>query len=102
MTTKKILYQNRDDFARVLHVDDREPDADFAIETIMDVEPMLDEVKALRDLQAPRSDMKHVARVPVTVVERAMREGWFHDQKAWDRFLNDPDNRDFRVWEGRL
>jgi hypothetical protein len=31
-----------------------------------------------------------------------MREGWFHDDKAWERWLNDRDNRDFRVWEGRV
>ena len=46
--------------------------------------------------------MTHVAKVPVTVVERAMREGWFHDDKAWDKFLNDPDHKGFRVDEGRL
>jgi hypothetical protein len=37
----------------------------------------------------------------VTVVEKAMREGWFHDDAAWARFLNDADNKKFRVWQGR-
>jgi hypothetical protein len=31
-----------------------------------------------------------------------MLEGWFHDKKAWKRWANDPNNRDFRVWKGRL
>ena len=41
-----------------------------------------------------------IARVPFTVWEKAHNEGW--DKSDWDRFLNDPDNRDFRVWPGRV
>jgi hypothetical protein len=105
MATKKIIYDHRGDAVRVLHVDDRDPtgwNSEFTTELVQDVEPLLDDVKALRDYQNPNSNMKHVARVPVTVVEQAMREGWFNDQKAWARFLNDPDNAYLRVWEGRL
>lgn len=106
MATVKQLYDHVGNVARVLHVDDRDPtgwNSEFITETIEDVEPVLDSAARLRaDGHNPKSTMRHVARVPVTVVERAMREGWFHDQKAWDRFLNDPDNKGFRVWEGRL
>jgi hypothetical protein len=38
--------------------------------------------------------------VPFTVWERAYHEGW--DEAKWNEFLNDPANRDFRVWNGRL
>lgn len=102
MSQKKYIYDANGTVARVLHADDRDPFGDFAIETIEDVEPLLESVKVLRDDHKARGDMKHVARVPVTIVEKAMREGWFNDQAAWNRFLNDPDNKDFRVWEGRL
>ena len=43
-----------------------------------------------------------VARVPMTIVQQAVREGWHRDQKRWAAFLNDPENRMFRVWSGRV
>ena len=102
MSQKKFIYDAHGSVARVLHADDRDPSGDFTIETIEDVEPVLESVKRLREDHKPRGDMKHVARVHVTIVEKAMREGWFNDQAAWNRFLNDPDNKDLRVWGGRL
>ena len=54
--------------------------------------------------QAEHESARHMtttlARVPFTVWEKAYHENW--DQKDWDKFLNDPENRDFRVWGGRL
>jgi hypothetical protein len=54
--------------------------------------------------QAEHESARHatttIARVPFTVWEKAHHEGW--DQKDWDKFLNDPENRDYRVWGGRL
>ena len=86
----------------MLHADDRDPHGDFAIETIEDVEPLLDSVKVLRDEHRRGGDMKHVARIPVTIYEKAIREGWANDQAAWRRFLDDADNAAFRVWRGKL
>lgn len=99
----KIIYQADGTVARVLHVD-KPGDfySGFTTEVFEDVEPIIDSVKTLREDQRPRGDMKHVARVPVIVVEQAMREGWFHDQAKWNRWLNDSQNRDFRVWEGKV
>jgi hypothetical protein len=99
---QKIIYAADGTVARILHADDRDPFGDFAIQTVEDVEPLLDSVKELRENHRSGGDMKHVARIPVTIVEKAMREGWFHDDAAWSRFLNDPDNKGFRVWEGQL
>lgn len=42
------------------------------------------------------------ARVPLAVVDRAIREGWMNDKAAWRRWLNDADNRAFRVTGGRI
>ncbi len=99
---QKFLYDHTGTVARVLHQEGTEFDDTFHIETVEDVEPILESVKALRDDHRERSDMKHVARVPVTVVEQAMREGWFHDDAKWNQWLNDPQNKDFRVWEGTV
>jgi hypothetical protein len=100
--TKKVLYDHTGTVARVLHQEDETFDGTFHIETIEDVEPIIESVNVLRDEQRVRSDMKHVARVPVSVVEQAMREGWLHDDAKWNQWLNDPQNKDFRVWQGRV
>jgi hypothetical protein len=102
LPAQKVIYAADGTIARVLHADDRDPFGDFAIETIEDVEPLLESVKVLREDHKSRGDMKHVARIPVTIYEKAIREGWANDQAAWARFLNDPDNAAFRVWTGRL
>jgi hypothetical protein len=101
--SQKVIYDHTGSVARVLHTnDDGDPFGDFAIETVEDVEPAIESAKILADNHAERGDLKHVARVPVTVVEQAMREGWFHDDAAWRKWLSDPDNKKFRVWQGRL
>ena len=43
-----------------------------------------------------------VARVPMPIIQQAIREGWHRDEKKWRAFLNDPDNRAFRVWPGKV
>ncbi len=103
MAERKFIYEADGRIARELHVEDpTKADAGFTLNTVEDCEPIVESAKVLREDHKPRGDLKHVARVPVTVVERALREGWFHDQAAWNRWLNDPDNRAFRVWEGRV
>lgn len=98
----KYLYNADGTVARVLHYDKDNINGDFAIETIEDVEPIIESVKVLKDVQDNKSAMRHVARVPVTIVEQAFREGWLHDQDRWNKWLSDPDNKAFRVWEGNL
>ena len=99
--THRAIYDATGSVIRVINVP-RYADQDTVLETIEDCEPIVESVKVLRDAHAERGDMKHVARVPVTVVEKAMREGWFNDPEAWRRWANDADNKDFRVWQGRV
>lgn len=99
---RKYLYKADGTVARVLHARPEDPFGDFAIQTVEDVEPIIDSVKVLEENQDQKAHMRHVARVPVTVVEQAMREGWFHDQAKWNKWLNDPAHKDFRVWKGRV
>ena len=57
-----------------------------------------------RDADADQSGraFRLVARVPMPIVQKAMREGWHRDPQKWKAFLNDPDNRAFRVWQGKI
>lgn len=58
--------------------------------------------KAMSELPHNDKSMKPVAFIPDEVLNRAMLEGWFHDKAKWRAWANDPDNRDFRITQGRL
>ena len=47
-------------------------------------------------------DAKLVGYMPDFQIEKMMREGSWNDPQALKRWFNDPQNKDFRVWEGRL
>lgn len=80
-----------------------EEDGQAVLYAEQDVEPVIDLARDLRDCGGNRQlDLRHVAEVPLVFVDQAMREGWYHDQAAWRRFLNEHQNRVFRIWEGRL
>ena len=71
-----------------------------------DCEPIIERNKLIREVQQAGGSkgeiFRHVATIPVPVIEQAMREGWFEDDDAWKKWLNDPENRDFRSYEGQL
>jgi len=78
-------------------------DAEGTVTHVMaqDCEPVIAAAAARRELPMDK-ELRPVAEVPMVVIERAMREGWINDQAAWRRWLNDSDNRAFRVWGGRI
>lgn len=79
-----------------------EPDGTFTLATEHDLEDAIKENQALRENQTGKEQFRLAARAPVHVAEKAMREGWFHDDAQWAKWMNDGENRDFRVWEGRI
>lgn len=78
-----------------------EEDGKHFVESRQDVTHILAAAKIIAD-QPPGKDFRHVAFVPETVLNASFTEGWFDDPKAWKRWLNDPDNRDFRTGGGRV
>jgi hypothetical protein len=48
------------------------------------------------------SDMKHVAEIPMAVVERMMQDGSWNDPAAIKKWLNNPDHKAFRIWQGQV
>lgn len=86
----------------IAHTDDNVgADNCLVIETLQNLEPIIERAKALSQLE-PGKDFRHAAIVPQIVLDRAFREGWFNDENAWKRWANDPDNALFRTWPGRL
>jgi hypothetical protein len=54
------------------------------------------------DVDQSKRTFRLAARVPMPIVQKAIREGWHRDPVKWRNFLNDPDNRAFRVWQGKI
>lgn len=82
------------------HIDPMRPD-DLIIETVQDCQPLLDYAKELRDRPVGK-EWKLAAVIPNYFIDKAAKEGWLHDDAKWHAWLNDPDNKLFRVWPGRV
>lgn len=95
----KVVYRNSDGVRRTSIVDTENPWV-LKVLTEVNMDPVLESIKRDRELQPQRSMNKIVARVPMTVMEQSIHEQW--DEADWKRWLNDPDNAAFRVWQGRV
>lgn len=71
--------------------------------TTQDVQPVIEHVKNLKhNTIRPGKDLRHVAEVPMVIYQKALREGWSKDSAKWKKWLNDPDNKVFRTWQGKV
>lgn len=80
-------------------------DGKFTIQEVMpDVSPTIDRNKALYNENAGKrwDDMKHIASIPLTLYWELEQQGITRDDKAFSRWLNDPDNRFFRTFPGTV
>lgn len=96
---RKFIYDDQGDIRRTLIVDEEKPYSPV-VKTSLVMDDILDSVQRDRDNIRPNSTNKLVARVPMTIYEQSIHEGW--DEDKWKQWLNDPDNAAFRVWEGKV
>lgn len=82
------------------HIDQMNP-GDLIIETEQDCALILEYTKLARDRPVGK-EWKHAASIPNYFIDKAAKEGWLHDDARWHAWLNDPDNKMFRVWPGRV
>jgi hypothetical protein len=73
-----------------------------AVESRQDVEPIIEQNKADHALYQGSKGDKFAARIPLVIYESLVKQGIAGDPKAFKRWLNDRDNRAFRVWQGRV
>lgn len=73
----------------------------FHIHTQYNDKALADQAKIMRD-NAPGKEWRHAAIIPQSVMDKAYQEGWFHDKRKWKEWANNPENKAFRTWEGRL
>lgn len=95
----RIVYRNSDGVRRTSITDTDKP-GQLQVFTEVEMDEVLESIKRARETERPGSTNKLVAKVPMTVMERAIHEQW--DEADWKKWLNDPDNAAFRVWQGRV
>lgn len=91
-----------------LHFDDAAET--FAVEAVQDVEPILDNAKALAAMEnagkSKSGEWYHAGRFPQVIVEEWLRLKGLTMQdlrgEVVDMFLNDPAHSAFRIWNGNL
>jgi hypothetical protein len=71
------------------------------IETRQKVDHIVKAAEILAE-QPPGKDFRHVGFIPDTVLNQWMIDGTFNDPERIRRWLNDPENRAFRTWQGRV
>ena len=55
----------------------------IVIASEMECDALIRENRQLREAQTGKEAFRLVARFPAPMVEKAMQEGWFHDDKKW-------------------
>ena len=107
--SKKIPIENTGVTKTILHSDDSE--GKIHIETTQDIQPVLEENKIRRNLgefHNKKKDWYHAASIPLVVVQQLVKKGIMHphgavkDKARFKKWVNDPDNRAFRIWQGNL
>lgn len=103
MSEVRTIYHDDGMLRRVVHSDPSEGFfGTFTTAASMDCTSLVETNKALREAQTGKETFRLIGRIPVTLYEKAVREGWAADEAKWTAWLNDPDNRMFRVWEGTV
>ena len=73
-----------------------EEDGKTYIESRQDCTHIVAAAKVLAEIPPSKEDgWRFLGLIPETVMNQAMIEGWFHDQKAWRAWLNNADNKAF-------
>ena len=83
---------------RYWHVKDN---GEYVIETVqkVDVDEANTRARNATDKRTKWGEMARVASIPLSVYYELKRQGIVDDQKAFKKWLNDPDNRVFRTRE---
>jgi hypothetical protein len=100
---RRVLYDSQGSITSEVFADEGKT----VIRSTEDVTELLKQAKLEREAfeAGPRAgarDFVPAAKIPQSVVDQAIREGWFNDRKRWKAWLNDAQNRDFRIYGGRV
>lgn len=97
---RHVYYSAGGHIRRTLLTDWEQP-YKLVVQTEIDLSDVERNNRELAELHPRNSRNKLIARgVPATVWEQSIHEQW--DEADWAKWLNDPDNKAFRVWPGRV
>ena len=99
--TNSTVYYDRFGIRRTLHRDSEDPNR-FAVETAQDVEPVLDSIARDREIMAQNGPMRLSHRIPTIIYEELQRRGITEDETEFRKWLNGPEGRTWRIWNGRV
>ena len=99
MTERRTLYRNADGVRRTSITDDERPGA-LAVHTEQVLDEILDSVERDREMMSHNGVNKLLARIPISIYERSVHEGW--DEQTWARWLNSSEAAPFRIWRGAV
>lgn len=105
MATRTLL-DHRGDVLSEIITEDSDPNT-VTIRTAQDLTNLVEGSKIQREEHhvighRKSRNLTPVMNIPLSVVNRAMLEGWFHDKAAWRRYINDPDNKHLRITQGKF
>lgn len=109
-----IGYRGPDDFSAPLYVTPTKAvwyhrhDGKVTFETRYDDAPALRAAELAREVEplkpkttlSKNMDLRKVASVPMAVYHQSIVQKW--DRDDWKKWVNDPENKPLRVWQGRL
>lgn len=98
---RRTVYTNRDGYRHELITDRLDPGTVMSYAE-QDLDPVLSSIQAFKDHLSsnPERDIRTVARIPKIIYNQMVREGWDDDDMR--KWLNDPANKCFRIWEGQV
>lgn len=99
MAERRTTYQDRDGVRRTLITDDDRPE-EMTVHTEQQLDEILASIERDREIMPNNGVNKLLARIPIEVYERGVREQW--DERDWDRWLNSSEAAPFRIWQGRV
>ena len=84
-------------------VNTEDGDGTYHINKVQDIQPTLDYVKQHHDVPIDRSaPYRKVAEIPPVLASKLYRQGILQDKKRLMKWLDRPENKPFRTWEGNL
>lgn len=82
-------------------LDDERPDK-LDIAWSQDVTDLVKQNRIDEEDHKSGGDLKFAARIPLAIWNDLQAKGIAQDPEALKKWLNDPENKAFRVWRGRL
>lgn len=98
-----LIYSNYNEVTRRVTEIETDPEAGLVFTHSQDVRPIVESAKAIAASFDPlvKRDTTHVARIPLVIWRQLQKLGITKDEKRFNQWLDERDNRVFRVDDAR-